>query len=393
MILFIILIITEILTLVVIRQHFYDKSWMRYYFFMTVNTMLSIWLWILWFETVSFKGIFDEPDHIWMIMNLTGMISGVVIPRMVIILFHFTGVALRRKTGGHNRLLTITGMLISLVIFLTVLTGTLYTRFNFKEDRIAVRIKDLKPELNGLKIVLISDLHLSSFYHHREQMVKVMEEINQEKPDILINTGDFISFGWREFGRFDTILVTAKGKYGSFAVMGNHDFGGYDPYFTDADEENNVLLMNKFISASGYKVLNDESEIINIRDSRIEMIGVMTKGSFPNIIHGNLNKANNNSVSVDLKILLAHDPNQWDKEVTGKTDIDLTLSGHTHGMQIGILTKKFKWSPAHRFYPRWNGLYKVGEQYLVVNRGLGVLVFPFRIWMPPEISVITILAK
>jgi predicted MPP superfamily phosphohydrolase len=284
-------------------------------------------------------------------------------------------------------------MLISLVIFLTVLTGTLYTRFNFKEDRIAVRIKDLKPELNGLKIVLISDLHLSSFYHHREQMVKVMEEINQEKPDILINTGDFISFGWREFGRFDTILVTAKGKYGSFAVMGNHDFGGYDPYFTDADEENNVLLMNKFISASGYKVLNDESEIINIRDSRIEMIGVMTKGSFPNIIHGNLNKANNNSVSVDLKILLAHDPNQWDKEVTGKTDIDLTLSGHTHGMQIGILTKKFKWSPAHRFYPRWNGLYKVGEQYLVVNRGLGVLVFPFRIWMPPEISVITILAK
>jgi predicted MPP superfamily phosphohydrolase len=312
---------------------------------------------------------------------------------MVIILFHFTGVALRRKTGGHNRLLTNTGMLISLVIFLTVLTGTLYTRFNFKEDRIAVRIKDLKPELNGLKIVLISDLHLSSFYHHREQMVKVMEEINQEKPDILINTGDFISFGWREFGRFDTVLVTAKGKYGSFAVMGNHDFGGYDPYFTEADEENNVLLMNKFISASGYKVLNDESEIINIRDSRIEMIGVMTKGSFPNIIHGNLNKAKNDSVSVDLKILLAHDPNQWDKEVTGKTDIDLTLSGHTHGMQIGILTKKFKWSPAHHFYPRWNGLYKFGEQYLVVNRGLGVLVFPFRIWMPPEISVITILAK
>jgi uncharacterized protein len=176
-------------------------------------------------------------------------------------------------------------------------------------------------------------------------------------------------------------------------VMGNHDFGGYDPYFTDADEENNVLLMNKFITASGYKVLNDESEIINILDSRIEMIGVMTKGSFPNIIHGNLKKAINDSVSADLKILLAHDPNQWDKEVTGKTDIDLTLSGHTHGMQIGILTKKFKWSPARHFYPRWNGLYKLGEQFLVVNRGLGVLVFPFRIWMPPEISVITIFAE
>lgn len=393
MILFIILIITEILTLVVIRQHFYDKSWMRYYFFMTVNTMLSIWLWILWFETVSFKGIFDEPDHIWMIMNLIGMISGVVIPRMIIILFHFTGKITMRKTGGHNRLLTNTGIVISLIVFLTIMTGTLYTRFNFKTDRITLKIKELKPELNGLKIVLISDLHLSSFYHHKDQMIKVMQKINQENPDIMVNTGDYVSFGWREFGRFDTILNTAGGRYGSFTVLGNHDNGGYDPFFTDADKENNVLLMKKFMSASGYKVLNDESEIINIRDSRVEMIGVTTKGSFPHIIHGDLGKAMSGTDSADLKILLAHDPNQWDKEVTGKTNINITLSGHTHAMQLGILTKRFKWSPAKYFYPKWNGVYQEGEQFLVVNRGLGVLVIPFRIGMPPEITAITINAK
>jgi uncharacterized protein len=393
MILFIILIITEILTLVVIRQHFYDKSWMRYYFCMTVNIMLSIWLWILWFETVSFKGIFDEPDHIWMIMNLFGMISGVVIPRIIIILFHFTGKILRRKTGGHNRLLTNTGIILSLIIFLTVMTGTLYTRFNFKTDRIALKIKELKPGLDGLKIVLISDLHLSSFYHHKDQMVKAMKIINQENPDIMINTGDFVSFGWRELGRFDTILNTAGGRYGSFAVLGNHDNGGYDPFFTDADKENNVLLIKKFMSASGYKVLDDESEVIKIGDARVEMIGVTTKGSFPHIIHGDLGKALSGNDSADLKILLAHDPNQWDKEVTGKTDVDITLSGHTHAMQLGILTRKFKWSPAKYFYPKWNGVYKEGEQYLVVNRGLGVLGIPFRIGMPPEITVITINAE
>lgn len=393
MILFIILIITEILTLVVIRQHFYDKSWMRYYFFMTVNTMLSIWLWILWFETVSFKGIFDEPDHIWMIMNLIGMISGVVIPRMIIILFHFTGKITMRKTGRHSRLLTNTGIIISLIVFFTVMTGTLYTRFNFKTDRVTLKIKELKPELNGLKIVLISDLHLSSFYHHKDQMVKVMQKINQENPDIMVNTGDYVSFGWREFGRFDTILNTARGRYGSFTVLGNHDNGGYDPFFTDADKENNVLLMKKFMSASGYKVLNDESEIINIRDSRVEMIGVTTKGSFLHIIHGDLGKAMSGTDSADLKILLAHDPNQWDKEVTGKTNINITLSGHTHAMQLGILTKRFKWSPAKYFYPKWNGVYQEGEQFLVVNRGLGVLFIPFRIGMPPEITAITINAK
>jgi predicted MPP superfamily phosphohydrolase len=122
------------------------------------------------------------------------------------------------------------------------------------------------------------------------------------------------------------------------------------------------------------------------------VIGVMTKGSFPEIIHSDLNKAYSGTDSADLKILLAHDPNQWEKDVTGKTDIDITLSGHTHGMQIGILTKRVKWSPARYFYPQWNGLYKTGEQYLIVNRGLGVLAIPFRIGMPPEITVITLIA-
>ena len=255
-----------------------------------------------------------------------------------------------------------------------------------------MKIKGLKTDLDNLKIVQISDLHLSSFYHHQELLDDVMKGINKLNPDLIINTGDFITIGWREFIRFDTILNKAKGKYGNYAVMGNHDFGAYNPYFTDADLDNNVLLMNKFIASSGYQVLNDESAMVNIRNSRIAVIGVMTKGSFPEIIHGDLSKAYSGTDSADLKILLAHDPNQWEKDVTGKTDIDITLSGHTHGMQIGILTKRVKWSPARYFYPHWNGLYKTGEQYLIVNRGLGVLAIPFRIWMPPEITVITLIA-
>jgi predicted MPP superfamily phosphohydrolase len=107
-------------------------------------------------------------------------------------------------------------------------------------------------------------------------------------------------------------------------------------------------------------------------------------------LHGDLEKAIAGLDSVDLKILMTHDPNHWAMAVKGKTNIDITLSGHTHGMQMGIYTKKFKWSPSMYFYPHWGGLYSEGKQFHYVNRGLGVLAIPFRIWMPPEITIITI---
>jgi predicted MPP superfamily phosphohydrolase len=233
-------------------------------------------------------------------------------------------------------------------------------------------------------------MHLTSFYHHKKQLQKVIDEVNLLNPDLLINTGDFVSYGWREYERDDTILSKAKSRYGSFAILGNHDVGTYDPYFTEADKDNNILIINNLIKASGYQVLNDEYKTINIGKARIALIGVVTGGRHPHMVHGNLEKAISGLDSVDLKILLSHDPNHWAEAVTGKTDIDITLSGHTHGMQMGIITKKFRWSPAKYFYPHWNGLYTSGRQYQYVNRGLGVLAIPFRIWMPPEITVITL---
>jgi predicted MPP superfamily phosphohydrolase len=391
MVLLILLIITEVLTINVIRQHFYDRSWMSYYFIMTVNAVISIWLWVLWIKITSFAGIYDQPENISAITGFYGMLSAVVMPRAVMILFHYSGILIRRKSeGGYSRILTNTGMIIAALMFVVIATGSFFGRFNFVTEYQEVKIKGLKKDLEGLRIVHISDIHITSFYHHQHKLEEVMKKINDLKPDILVNTGDFITIGWRESGRSDTVLSLATARYGKFAIMGNHDFGTYHPYFTEAEMENNVLIMNGFIASAGYRVLNDEFAMVNIGNARIAMIGVKTKGSFPHIIHGDLKKATERIYGADLRILLAHDPNQWDEEVAGKTDIDLTLSGHTHGMQIGILAKKLKWSPAVFFYPRWNGLYSEGNQYLAVNRGLGVLGMPFRIWMPPEISVITL---
>lgn len=384
------LLLIEVLTLAVIRQHYYDRSWMRYYFFITLNTILSIWLWVLWFRIMSFRGMYDEQGNMWVLLNFTGMAAGLVIPRVIIIIFHYAGKIRNRGHGTHHRVLTNTGISLAAAVMLIITAGTFYGRFNFRTEYHEIGIKNLISDLDGIRIVHISDLHLTSFYHRQEMLDDLMKSINDLEPDILVNTGDFVNVGWREAGRFDTILVKASGKYGKYAIMGNHDSGTYNPFFTEADIGNNSRLIRRFIESSGYRVLNDEFTMLRIGEARIALAGVNTKGSFPDIIHGDLEKAIEGIYGADLKILLAHDPNQWDLEIAGKTDMDITLAGHTHGLQIGILTKNIKWSPARYFYPRWGGLYREGEQYLIVNRGLGVMGMPFRIGMPPEITVITL---
>jgi len=390
LIILIILIITEILTFFVLRQHFYRSSKPKYYISLVIHITLSLWVWITYLETASFRGFFDSPKHIWLMMNLMGLFIAVIIPRIILDILHFSGKLIRIKKGDHIRSLTNTGLIIMGVILFIIGTSAFYGRFNFKTENVTIKIKGLKADIDGLKIVQISDMHLPCFYNHKKLLQKVMYDITAIKPDLILNTGDFIDFGWREFEKDDTILSKAKSRYGNYAILGNHDVGTYDPYFTEADRENNILIMNNLIRASGYEVLNDEFKIVSIGKARIALIGLLTGGRFPHMIYGNLDKAIAGIDSVDLKILLSHDPNQWAEEVTGKTDINITLSGHTHGMQMGIMTKKFRWSPSKYFYPHWNGLYSDGNQYQYVNRGLGVLAIPFRIWMPPEITVITI---
>jgi uncharacterized protein len=388
--LFLILAITEILTPLVLKEYFYKRSKPIYQILILVQIILSLWLWVLFFKLISWNSFYDAPEHVWLLLNMNGMLAAVVFPRILLIISHYTGRLIKIKSGGYLRWMTTAGLSISILIFSIITLGTFIGRFNFKTESVTINIRGLNKQLDGIKIVQLSDLHMAGFYHHKKLLQNVMEKVNSYKPDLILNTGDFVTFGWREFDRNDTILSKAKSRYGNFAVMGNHDFGTYHPFFTEADRANNVLLMNQKIKASGFRVLNDESETVRIGSAKIALIGVITMGRHPHIIHGDLTKAISEIDSADLKILLSHDPNHWAQSVKGKTDIDITLSGHTHGMQMGIYTKNFKWSPSKHFYPHWGGLYSEGDQFQYVNLGLGVLSIPFRICMPPEITVITL---
>jgi predicted MPP superfamily phosphohydrolase len=350
-------------------------------------------MWIVVIEVRSFEGSFDDPAHVWLLMNLTGIFCAVLFPRVLLDMLHFTGKIIRHKKGDHIRFLSNTGIIIWIAIFLTVISGTIISRFNFTTEKVTAEYENLNKDLDGLTIVQISDLHVSGFYRHKSKLVEVMEIVNKLKPDILINSGDFVSIGWREFGRVDTILSTASGRLGSYAVLGNHDIGTYNPDLDAAGIDTNIQKMSRFIRASGYTLLNDENVIVKSGGAKIGIAGIITKGRHPDMVYGNLGKAVSGMDSADFRILISHDPNHWKKAVAGKTNIDLVFAGHTHGMQIGIMSKWLKWSPSQYFYPEWNGLYINGNQYLYTNRGLGLLAIPFRIWMPPEITVITLKRK
>jgi predicted MPP superfamily phosphohydrolase len=390
MLFFVFLIIIEVLTVIALKDMFRSRSKRLFIVSAIIHFIPSIWLWMLLTETTAYKGFFDNPEHISLLLSLTGAICAVAVPRVFLILCHFTGKAIRIRRGGYIKWLTNTGLTIAILFFSVITAGTFYGRFNFRTEDVEIKIKDLNKDLDGLKIVQLSDMHLASFYNHGKLLREVIDEVNLLKPDLILNTGDFVTFGWREFDCNDTILSKARSLYGNFAVMGNHDFGTYHPFFTEADRSDNVLLINNMIKSSGYKLLNDTNTLVSIKGTKIGLIGIVTKGRHPDIVHGDLRKALSGLDSADLRILLSHDPNQWEKEVVSKTDIDITLSGHTHGMQMGIYTNKFKWSPSKYFYPHWGGLFIEGDQVQYVNLGLGVLAIPFRIWMPPEITVITL---
>lgn len=335
----------------------------------------------------------DTPRAVANSMNFSLLLAGIVFPRTLLVIFHYGGKLLRIGKSGYSRAISISAIVLYAVVALTVFTGYIHGRFNFRFERVTIEYEGLPADLDGLTIIHLSDLHLASFHGHSEKLTNLTSQINRLEADLIINTGDFITLGYREYGRFDTILMRMRARYGKYAVLGNHDIGTYLPE-SDADAvDMTIRNVSQLVQRSGYNLLSNSNEIIRIGTASLAITGAETRGRHPDIIHPDIGKAMAGTEAASLRILLSHDPNHWDRVLTENPSIDLTLSGHTHGMQVGIITPKFRWSPSRYFYPRWNGLYKEGDNYLYVNRGLGCLGIPARIGMPPEVTILTIVSK
>jgi hypothetical protein len=390
---FIILAIIVLLDLLYYNRHFKRGVFKK----MRANNLLliaavihSVVSLFICLKILFYKGSFEENSHITSFLDFMFLISAGMLPKIILSLTSIPTDVKSRRFPSYFNYRAISGKVLAIASSLLVVTGTLYGRFNFKVEEIGVKIENLPESMVGLKIVQISDLHLSSFHRHSRKLEKAINIIRDLEPDILVNTGDYVSFGYREMEPFIDILSKAGGKYGSFAILGNHDIGTYHPDWNQELRDTNVVIMSRFIDRTGYDLLIDENRTIRIGSSTLSVIGVSTSGSIPDIFYGDINRATIGSDTTNFRLLLSHDPNHWVYNKADLEGIELTLSGHTHGMQLGLLLGSIRISPARLIFPAWYGLYGSDNQYLYVNRGLGVIGFPFRIGMPPEITLLVL---
>lgn len=280
------------------------------------------------------------------------------------------------------------GLIAGFLPFFAIVYAIFKSAYRFKIHRVEVHSKDLPSNFDGLKIVHISDLHVGSFSYRYRILEKVVHLINDLDADLILFTGDLVNnYAW-ELKGWDQVLNKLSAKKGKFAVLGNHDYGDYSPWISEEAKKENFEEIKNFYQKIDFQLLLNASEVLTVNNQSIGILGVENWGLPPFRQDGDLEKAWKDVRNLPFKILLSHDPSHWDAEVIDKTDIDLTLSGHTHGMQAGIKILGKQWSPIQYKYKRWAGLYAHKNQFLYVTRGLGWLGFPGRMGMRPEITLI-----
>ncbi|WP_158847837.1 metallophosphoesterase [Algibacter sp. L1A34] len=285
------------------------------------------------------------------------------------------------------------GLFSGFLPFYIVMYSIFKAVYHFKIHRHKIEFSNLPKSFDGLKIVQISDLHLGSFNYRYKVLEKAIKLINDLHPDLIFFTGDLVNnYAWELVG-WDKVFKKLIAKKGKYAIFGNHDYGDYSQWNSDEKKEENLNKIKEFYKNIDFKLLLNTSEIIQINQDKIAVIGIENWGKPPFKQYGDLQKALKNTSDIVFKILLSHDPNHWNEEVIDATDIALTLSGHTHGMQAAINFKNNSWSPIKYKYKHWAGLYQHNNQSLYVNRGLGWLGFPGRLGMRPEITLIKLKRK
>ena len=293
-----------------------------------------------------------------------------------------------RKPISRSDFIIKTGLVIASVPFFSLIYGMAGNAYKYRIRKLNLNFPSLPDSFNGFRIVQVSDIHTGSFLS-RDPLGRAVRMINQQDPDVVFFTGDLVNYIHNEALIYMDILDKIKARHGVISIFGNHDYGDYYKWESKEARDNNILELRQIHGKLGWNLLWDDHCYIERNGDKIGVIGVQNCSSHGFANYGSLKKATETFDYCPVNILLSHDPSHWDMEVNKSYPrIDLTLSGHTHGMQFGVEVPGFRWSPIQYIYREWADLYRSANQYLYVNRGLGFIGYPGRVGILPEITVI-----
>ncbi|MFA8341993.1 MAG: metallophosphoesterase [Rhodothermaceae bacterium] len=285
------------------------------------------------------------------------------------------------------------GFLFATFFFFLIAYGIHCGKFDFIVREVEIKSDKIPESFEDFKIAHITDFHLGGFLGNEEQVDKIVELINSQNADLIVFTGDFVNNVSEEADKFIEPLKKLKAKMGVYSILGNHDYGDYIKWKSPEEKKENLRRLINQQESIGMDLLLNETVSIVVNSDTINIIGVENWGKPPFPQYGDLQKALENVDQKKFDILLSHDPTHWEAEVLGATEIDLTLSGHTHGAQFGLEVDNIRWSPVSLRYDQWGGLYEKNDQKLYVSTGIGFIGFPGRIGMPPEVVVYKLTRK
>jgi len=283
-------------------------------------------------------------------------------------------------------------LVLAAIPFTSVLYGMARGKYNYQVINHTLYFDDLPEAFDGFKVTHISDIHSGSF-DDAEKIAAGIDLINEQESDLMLFTGDLVNNTADEMIPWIAHFSKLKAKYGKYSILGNHDYGEYVHFDSEAEKEQNFKAIKELHPQIGFNLLLNDSVYVEKGNDKIALVGVENWGTrFKK--EGDLNLASSKINKEDFKILMSHDPSHWDAEIKDhQSNFHLTLSGHTHGMQFGIEIPGIKWSPVQYVYEQWAGIYEELGKYINVNRGFGFLAFPGRVGIWPEITVITLKKK
>ena len=298
------------------------------------------------------------------------------------------------RIPSRRKFVSTLGWGLAAIPFASILYSIFKGKYNYKVWKYTLYFDNLPKAFNGYRITQISDIHCGSFDNY-EKIRYGVDLINSQKSDVILFTGDLVNNLANEVHNWKSLFATLQAPDGVFSIMGNHDYGDYSSWETPEAKQQNLEHLFQLQKQMGWQLLLNEHCYLERDGEKIALIGVENWGHGRFSKYGDLNKAMEGINTEDFKILMSHDPTHWQEVVLPENkDIQLTLSGHTHGMQCGIeIPWWLKWSPSQYIYKYWGGMYEEGGKYLNVNRGFGYHAFPGRLGVWPEITVIELKTK